>query len=83
MHVSDISIPLVEGAPTIDDQLESIRTGIIGELSTNLLGPFSLRGPEFASLVENDSSAAISNGASPIALSASGDPSSGIPSLAS
>ena len=48
--------------------------GMKGELSTNLPGPFSLWGPAFASLAENENSAAVSNGASLAALPASGGP---------
>ena len=48
--------------------------GMMGELSTNLPGPFSLWGEAFASLAKNESLMAISNGASPTALSALGGP---------
>ena len=60
--------------------------GMTGELSTNLLGPFSLGGgggggeATFASIVEKNCLVAISNGASLTALSASGGPPFGTPS---
>ena len=53
--------------------------GMMGELITNLPGPFSLRGEAFASLRKNNNLTAISNGASPIALSAAGAPPFGTP----
>ena len=54
--------------------------GMMGELSTNFPGPFSLRGEAFASLPKNGNLTAISNGASPIDLSAAGGPPFGTPS---